>query len=62
MSQMQIEETTDGLYVGQVFTTDDLPNIRLDDDVVIVVERTMDLPDGGTRFINSNYTIDAKEI
>lgn len=62
MSQMQIEETTDGLYLGQIFDTEGLPVIRLDDDVEILVERTMILPDGRTRFINSNYSIDAKEI
>ena len=59
---MQIEETTDGLYVGQIIDTSELPIIRLDDDVTVVIEKVMVMPDGKTRFSNSNYSIDAKEI
>ncbi len=57
--RMVITATTDRQYLGREFDSEDNP-IVLDDDVSIVVERTMPLPDG-VRFINSNYIIDATE-
>jgi hypothetical protein len=55
---MTITATTDRQYLGIVFDSEDNP-IILDDDVSVIVDRTIPI-DGGIRFINSNYIIDAK--
>lgn len=58
--KMKITDTTDGMYIGSEFDSEDNP-ISLRSDIQIYVEKTIPLP-GGLRFINSNYVIDGQEI
>jgi hypothetical protein len=59
--KMRITATTDRQHLG--FTFDSLvKTVKFNDGVVVPVERTMSLPDGGMRFISSNYIIDTIKV
>ena len=58
--RMIVTDSTNGRFRGTEFDSEDDP-IRLEDDVFLDVEKTMELPDG-IRFISSSFIIDAKEV
>ena len=57
MTLVTIINTTDGYHLGFEFESED-PYVILPNDSVIFFERKVDLT-YGTRFINSNYIIEA---
>lgn len=61
MSTMKIFNTTDGHHVGFEFDGD-AEVITLPNGAEIFVEARVQIHNGGTRFVNSNYIIDASEI
>ena len=59
MTQWQIVGTTDGKFVGLVFTLDE-PLVL--EGALFLPDKTRTYPDGVLRLSNSNYVIDAQEV
>tara|TARA_R110000772_G_scaffold8737_2_gene28943 strand:- start:18654 stop:18836 length:183 start_codon:yes stop_codon:yes gene_type:complete len=59
--KMRIVSTTDGQHLGFVFQHTANP-IKLKGGIEVAVERKIILPNGGIRFVNSNYIIDTVKV
>lgn len=60
--KVQIVDTSDGQYLGKIVNiTSSTKQVQLDDDVTVVIEKQIELPDG-IRLVNSNYIIDTRKV